>query len=109
MNPAGTPMTVILWICAAIFFVVGCWAARRRDPMHFWAGTTVPPEAIRDIPAYNRACARMWRIYGGVFVFAGIIDLFSMAWAGILTAAACVFGLPALIFTYQRIFRKYKR
>lgn len=109
MDVAGIPMAVICWICAAVFFGIGSWAAHRRDPMHFWAGTTVPPEAIRDIPAYNRACARMWRVYGGVYVLAGVAALFSMGCAGILITIACVAGLPLLIVCYQRIYRRYKR
>lgn len=109
MNPEGIPMAVILWICAAAFLLIGSWAAHRRDPMHFWSGSTVKPEELRDIPAYNHACARMWWAYGAVYVLAGGIGLFSVGWAGILTAAACVFGLPALILVYRRIFGKYKQ
>ena len=77
MNPKGIPMAVILWSCAAVFLGIGCWAARRRDPMHFWAGSTVRPQEIRDIPAYNRACARLWWSYGAVYVLAGAASLFA--------------------------------
>ena len=109
MNPKGIPMAVILWICAAVFLGIGCWAARRRDPMHFWVGSTVRPQEIRDIPAYNRACARLWWSYGAVYVLAGAASLFSMLWAGVITAVACLPGLPVLIFAYGRIYRKYKQ
>ena len=35
MNAATIPMAVILCFCAAVFAVGGCWAAIRRDSMHF--------------------------------------------------------------------------
>ncbi|MGM9612408.1 MAG: hypothetical protein ACI3XZ_02785 [Butyricicoccus sp.] len=109
INPAGIPMAVICWICAAVFLGIGSWAAHRRDPMHFWAGTTVTPEEIRDIPAYNRACSRMWRVYGAVYVLAGAAALVSAGCAGVMIALACVVGLPLLILWYQKIYRRYKR
>ncbi len=82
-------------------------AAARSDAL--WAGSTVRPQEIRDIPAYNRACARLWWSYGAVYVLAGAASLFSMLWAGVITAAACLPGLPVLIFAYGRIYRKYKQ
>lgn len=109
MNTENILLAFILCFCAAVFAAMGCWAAVRRDPMHFWAGTRVPPEALRDIPRYNRACARLWWGYGTVWALAGICALFSAGAAGILTLLVAIGGLPVLIFRYGRIYKKYKR
>ena len=109
MNAASIPMAVILCFCAAVFAAVGCWAAMRRDPMHFWAGSTVKPEEIRDIPAYNRACARLWWGYGAAWALVGALALSAPAAAGIAAAALSVGGLGALIGIYRYIYKKYKR
>lgn len=109
MNTENILLAFILCFCAAVFAAIGCWAAVRRDPMHFWAGTRVLPEAIRDIPRYNRACARLWWGYGTVWALAGICALFSAGAAGILTLLVAIGGLPVLIFLYGRIYKKYKR
>lgn len=109
MRYENIPMAFILGFCAMVFLLIGCWAAMRRDPMHFWAGATVPSEAIRDIPAYNRACARMWWGYGAAWVLTGVCALFYAGAAGMLTMLIAVGGLPVLIFIYGRIYKKYKR
>ena len=109
MNTENILLAFILCFCAAVFAAIGCWAAVRRAPMHFWAGTRVPPAALRDIPCYNRACARLWWGYGAAWALAGICALFSAGAAGILTLLIAFGGLPVLIFLYGRIYKKYKR
>ena len=91
MNTENILLAFILCFCAAVFAAIGCWAAVRRDPMHFWAGSRVPPEAIR------------------AWALAGICALFSAGAAGILTLLVAIGGLPVLIFLYGRIYKKYKR
>ena len=47
--------------CGGLFYWIGTWASQRKDPMHFWTGSTVDPKTISDIPAYNQANAQMWK------------------------------------------------
>ncbi len=109
MDTENILLAAILWICAGTFLGIAAWARSRRDPMHFWAGDTVPPERIRDIPAYNRACAKMWGAYGGLWVLSGAIALVWPGAAGVLTLTACFAGIPVLIAIYRSIYAKYKR
>ena len=109
MNTENILLAFILCFCAAVFAAIGCWAAVRRAPMHFWAGDRVPPEAIHDIPRYNRACARLWWSYSAAWALVGICALFSAGAAGILTIFVAFGGLPVLIFLYGRIYKKYKQ
>jgi hypothetical protein len=101
-------MVVCCIICAAIFITIGVWALKKDTPMHFWGGSTVPPEAIRDIPAYNRANGIMWILYGVLYAGAAVLSLFSVDAAGIAIAVFCLAGLPALILIYRRIYNKYR-
>lgn len=101
-------MAAVCVMNALIFFGLALYAAKRADPMHFWSGSTVRPQEIRDIPAYNRANAVMWAVYGFIWLPIVLTGFFHMTLAGILVAAAAVGGLPVLISTYQKIYQKYK-
>ena len=96
------------WLCAAIFCGIAFWALKRKDPMHFYSGTTVDPKTISDIPAYNREVARMWCIYSMFFWISGIVAFFHMMAAVIIMSLACVPGIFLLVWCYQRIHKKYK-
>jgi len=96
------------WLCSLIFGGIALWAFKRKDPMHFWSGSTVRPEEITDIPAYNRANGLMWTIYTISMVMAGILSLFSIKIGAILLAIICVPGTVVLIVAYNRIYKKYR-
>jgi hypothetical protein len=95
------------FVALAIGLIAG-WAFRRKEPMHFWAGTEVKPEEITDIPAYNRANGIMWAAYSVDFVLAGIVSLFSAAIGGILIGALSTVGIVILVIIYKRIYKKYR-
>ena len=99
----------ICWFCALIFGVMALWAFKRRTPMHFWSGSTVHPDEITDIPAYNRANGMMWAVYAACMALAGIVALFSIAAGTVLLLTACLPGIVVLIIVYKRIYHKYKR
>mgnify|MGYP001252278084 FL=1 len=96
------------WVSSLIFGGIAIWAFRRKDPMHFWSGSTVKPEEITDIPAYNRANGLMWALYTACLVVTGLLSLFSIKIACILLLVIFVPGIAVLIFTYNRIYNKYK-
>lgn len=96
------------WLVAMILGVIAIWAFKRKDPMHFWSGTTVKPEEITDISAYNRANGWMWTIYATCMFLVGVISLFSIMAGAVLLGILCVPGIGALILIYNKIYRKYK-
>lgn len=99
----------ISWLCSMLFFFIAHWARTRKEPMHFWAGSSISPHSIRDIPAYNRAHARMWDGVGLFFLLCGGFAFLSSAWAGLILGFGTLLGLPVLIFLNNRIYKKYKR
>lgn len=98
----------ICWLCSLIFGVIALWAFKRKDPMHFWSGSTVKPEEIADIPSYNRANGLMWAIYTLCMVVTGILSLFNIITGAILLVVICVPGIVILIVVYNRIYNKYR-
>ena len=94
--------------CALIFGLIALWAFVRRDPMHFWAGSTVKPEEIADIPAYNRANGIMWTVYAVAMLLSGLAALFSIIAGVVLLLIVCLPGIVGLFIGYKRIYEKYK-
>ena len=100
---------LLLSICALSFVSIGIWALLRREPMHFWSGSTVEPSAITDVKAYNRANGLMWCLYAIPFYLAGIL-YFCSPQLGIALILLVVFpGIPVLIWNYYRIRKTYHR
>ncbi|MEM5768635.1 MAG: hypothetical protein AAGU32_10175 [Bacillota bacterium] len=108
MSFANIIFAAICWLCSLIFGVIALWAFKRKDPMHFWSGSTVRPEEIADIPSYNRANGLMWAVYAACMVVTGILSLFSTIIGAVLLAILCVPGIVVLVVTYNRIYHKYR-
>lgn len=110
MNTTG----IVVWILcvggtAALFTGIGIYAMRRKEPMWFWAGSTVRAESITDIPAYNRANGWMWILYSiPVWLATGIGWYWPKLGSTILTLS-CTVGIAWVIWRYQRILKKYRR
>jgi hypothetical protein len=99
----------ICGFCALIFGLIALWAFKRRTPMHFWAGSTVKPEEIADISAYNKANGKLWLGYTIGMIISGVVSLFSIGAGAILLTIICVPGVAVLIVVYKRIYEKYKK
>ncbi len=110
MDTAG----IVVWIlcvggAAALFTGIGIYAMHRKDPMWFWAGSTVQPERITDIPAYNRENGWMWILYSIPVWIATILGVRWVELGAIVLTLSCTVGIGWLIWRYQRILKKYQR
>lgn len=108
MSSENIIFAMICWSCSSIFGVIAIWAFKRKDPMHFWSGSTVRPDEIEDIPSYNRANGMMWAVYTIGMVVTGILSLFNITIGAILLGIICVPGVVVLIVVYNGIYNKYK-
>lgn len=99
---------VICWLCSLFFVATALWAFKRKDPMHFWSGTTVSPDEISDVYSYNRANGFMWAIYAGCMIITGVVTLFSPHIGSILMRILIIGGIPVLIVVYKLIYKKYR-
>ena len=94
---------------AALFTGLGIYAMRREKPMWFWSGSSVRPEEITDIPAYNRANGWMWLAFSGVFWLAAVLALLGSPATGPVLGGGMLLGIPALIAVYNQIYAKYRK
>lgn len=109
MEPGVIPFLVIIWICAAIFIGIGIFSLKRKTPMHFWAGTTVKPEEIWDIKAYNKANGIMWILYGNMYILSSLFSLIcNISVGAFIVVFTSIPGLIILIMFYTKIYNKYK-
>jgi len=93
---------------AGIFWGIAAWARRQEKPVHFWAGSTVKPEEIHDIPAYNKANAKMWTVAAALYTLGAIMSLIDTTLGGIFIGVISTVGIIPLIIAYKRIYEKYK-
>lgn len=97
----------------ALFYGIGAQGARRQNPMNFWAGQTIAPESVPDIPAYNHACARLWKGFSIPCWLFGILSLLLPVgnWTAIVGLVILIswgtVGLWWLIRSYKRIEKQY--
>ena len=98
-----------IMIPLGMFFTgLGIFAWRRKQPMWFYAGSTIKEDEIKDIPAYNRANGKMWIAYSGVFWLRVILGFFNPEIAGPVLGVGVIGGIPVLVIAYKKIYDKYK-
>ena len=98
-----------------LFYGIGSLGAGQKKPMNFWAGKTISPESVTDIPAYNHACARLWKRFSIPCWMFGILSLLFPVgnWTAIVGLVILILwgtvGLWWLIRSYRGIERQYVR
>jgi hypothetical protein len=101
-------VAAICWSCSPIIGIIALWILKRRKPIHFLAGTAVEPQDITDIPAYNRANAKMWAGYAAWLILIGALSLLNSTVGIALSVASIIPGVFFLYIPYKRIYNKYK-
>ena len=110
MENEGLLFVAICMACAVLFLIMGLLARKKPEPVQFWSGWEVTEKNIRDIPAYNRAYGRIWIVYALAWFLAGLTPFITSAPISvILIGIVCFGGIPSIILTYRKIYKKYKR
>lgn len=91
-----------------IFLGIGIYSFKKKTPMHFWAGTVVKPEEIKDIKAYNKANGIMWIVYGLSYLLVIPMEILFEDVAYIFISILALPGLIILVLCYNHIYIKYK-
>ena len=99
----------ICWSISPIIGITALWISKRRKPIHFFAGTTVEPQKITDVPAYNRANAKMWALYAAWLIIIGALSLLNSTVGIVLSVVSIIPGVFFLCIPYKRIYKKYKQ
>ena len=95
------------WGCALLFVGIGIYAIRLKKPMWFYSGTTVDPETVTDIRAYNHENARMWWLYSIPLWISGPVWLLNHWVAVALMLLTSTAGIGWLIWYYGKIEKQY--
>ena len=90
-----------------VFVAVGIWAFCRKTPMHFWAGSTISPEAITDVKKYNRANGFMWIFAALPMISAPIIAYFDFSLAITIFSIAVPLTVVLLIVAHIFIYKLF--
>ena len=99
--------------CSVTFIAISFWAKTRTSPMHFYSGMSIDPRTVSDIPAYNKANAKMWCIFSMPFILALIFNLISFLFpiffivSVILVVLDCTVGIAWLMIQYNKIAKEF--
>lgn len=101
----------LLCVCGSglLFIGIGVYSILRKTPMHFWAGTRVISEQLRDVRKYNFETGIIWVLYGIPFFISGFVYFLWPITATVILFIAGLGGIPLLILNYRRIWKKYCR
>ena len=94
-------------LCAAPFFAIAALGEKGQEPLHFWNGDTSLNGKVRDVPAYNRKMASLYRKYAVSFLLAGIILLASPPAGAVFLLLNSSIGIYILFRRYQNILARY--
>ena len=107
-------MAVCSFGCGLLFYGIGIWSCKQKNPVAFWSGSRVDPKTIMDISAYNHANSRMWKRYSMLYFLSGFLSLITPFHQSflIISVIPLVFagtvGIWWLIYTYRKIENQYK-
>ncbi|MBR2877188.1 MAG: hypothetical protein IKC01_08615 [Clostridia bacterium] len=106
------PGSIILFLvsfgCGIFFFSIGVYAKKLQKPMWFWSGSEVKASQITDVKKYNRENGIMWQLYSLWFFSAGLANFLNAFFSVALLVLGCTAGIVILVFSYNRILKKYK-
>ena len=100
---------IIMVPISMLFTGLGVYAWKRKEPMWFFAGTTVSKDEIADIPAYNKANGMLWIGYSMIYWISSILGYFKASVGGIFMIIGCIMGSLALPLIYHKIYDKYRK
>lgn len=99
---------VIMAFVSMIFTIMGICFGRSKEPVPFWTGQEFKKGEIADVPAYNKANGYMWLGFSALMWMNAFAGLFAGGMIGGITLMIALgVGIPALPFTYNRIYKKY--
>ncbi len=97
-----------IWLMASgLFAVIGIAAWNAKKAVSFWNLTQ--PVRVYDVKNYNRAVAKMWFVFAGLFAVTGLPLLGGQnsAWI-VYSILGCMALSIGLMVVYMRIEKKYR-
>ena len=101
-------MCLVSFGCAITLFAIGVYARKLEKPMWFWSGSEVKASQITDVKQYNKENGTMWQLYSLWFFAAGLAEFWNGIVAVTLLMGGCTVGIGLLVFSYNKIYAKYR-
>ena len=76
--------------CAVLFLCIGIHMQRSEKPVHFWAGSEIKPEWVKDIRGYNHENSRIWKCYAIPYFIAGALGCLNWVDEGFMIASLTI-------------------
>lgn len=71
----GIIIAFVIWaVCGAAFIVLGVWEyfSKAENPKSFSFWANAEQFKVKDVKKYNRAVAKLWMVFGTVFILLGL-------------------------------------
>lgn len=94
-------------LCAIPFFIIAAFDKNSLTPITFWSGDKSLMTKVKDIPAYNREMARLYRTYGRAFLLAGAGCFLHLALGISLVLLESTVGIYIVYRKYKAILKRY--
>lgn len=107
-------LDLIMVFCSGIFFMVGIYAWRKKEPMWFFSGSEeeIKAEHFHDIEEYNHKNGMMWGIYAISSVIPYLFyrfHLISIQGFAFSTIIIYSIGIVIMIIYWTHLHKKYTR
>jgi len=99
----------VMFSCAVLFYGIGIYAQKRKNPMWFWSGKEVDVAEITDVKQYNKENGVMWKLYSLWYFASAFVQIWSDTAALVIFVMSWTIGFLILVCSYKKIYSKYRK
>lgn len=94
-------------LCAVPFFIISRYDANSVTPITFWAGDNSLKKKVKNIPAYNKEMAALYRKCAWAILAASLLCVILPVVGVIFLCGESVVGIYIVYVCYTKILKKY--
>lgn len=94
-------------LCAFPLFVVSIYDKDGIEPISFWANDSSLKSRVKNVNAYNKEMAALYKKCALAFVLAGVGCVVHLMVGIILVGLECTVGIWLVYRSYKKILNKY--
>jgi hypothetical protein len=94
-------------MCAIPFLIIAIYNKDSKEPINFWSGDTTLKEKVKNVKAYNREMALLYKRCSIAFLITGIGMIVMPVVGAILLCFDCTLGIYLMYKNYKRILNLY--
>ena len=105
---AGRIISFISYIlCAIAFWVIATYNKDSKDPISFWSGDRSLKDKVKDVTAYNREMAALYKKYAWAFAATAVAGAVHPLAGVAVLVPVCTIGIFLVYRAYKKILQKY--